>query len=174
MVGAKPRGLSPSISCGWSASSGRWPSISVEARTRLHGGLRRGEQRTSARTIESGQAPCAHSQRQPSCMGARECELDSCGAAIDWPAMSNESRRRKVKHAILRSRFPGKACMARAYLRAVERYRSLRGARENALHANGLPVPPPRLRALVGPTVSMDWFLASGEAQADYLRYVAS
>jgi SAM-dependent methyltransferase len=54
----------------------------------------------------------------------------------------------------------------------MERYRSLHGARQPRLDAHGLPLPSPRLRVLVAGTAEADWFLRSGEAQADYLREV--
>lgn len=83
--------------------------------------------------------------------------------------MSRRARRR-VKDAILRSRFPFKGTLARVYLRTVECVRTLRAGRDRRAAAGGLAIPPPRLRVLVAGTADLDRFLDSGEAQAGYLR----
>jgi SAM-dependent methyltransferase len=85
--------------------------------------------------------------------------------------MSRRARRR-VKDAILRSRFPFKGALARIYLRIVERARTVRAGRDERADAGGLAIPPPRLRVLVAGTAELDRFLDSGEAQAAYLRDV--
>jgi SAM-dependent methyltransferase len=79
-------------------------------------------------------------------------------------------RRRRLKNAILRSRIPFKAQLARAYLRAMELYRSRREDRGGPTHAGGLALPPPRLRVLVAGTADAEWFLESGRVQAAHLR----
>jgi 2-polyprenyl-3-methyl-5-hydroxy-6-metoxy-1,4-benzoquinol methylase len=83
--------------------------------------------------------------------------------------MSRRARRR-VKDAILRSRFPFKGALARGYLRTVEYARTVRAGRDRRAEAGGLAMPPPRLRVLVAGTADLDRFLDSGEAQARYLR----
>jgi SAM-dependent methyltransferase len=81
------------------------------------------------------------------------------------------SRRRRLKHAILRSRIPLRGVVARGYLRAVELYRTIRGARERSSAMNGsLAIPSARLRVLVAGTATVDCFLTSGRVQAEYLR----
>jgi SAM-dependent methyltransferase len=75
-----------------------------------------------------------------------------------------------VKDAIVRSSVPFKGQLARLYLRAVERTRSVRADREGPLQVGGIAVPPPRLRVLVAGTGEVDRFLRSGELQAEYLR----
>jgi SAM-dependent methyltransferase len=83
--------------------------------------------------------------------------------------MSSRGRRR-VKDAIIRSSLPFKGELARLYLRAVERLRSLRADRDGPTQVGGIAVPAPRLRVLVAGTPELDRFLRSGEAQAGYLR----
>jgi SAM-dependent methyltransferase len=83
--------------------------------------------------------------------------------------MSSRARRR-VKDAIIRSPLPFKGQLARIYLRAVERLRSLRADRGGPAQVGGIAVPPPRLRVLVAGTPDLDRFLRSGEAQAEHLR----
>lgn len=80
------------------------------------------------------------------------------------------TRRRKLKLAILRSRIPFKAVLARGYLRSYERYRALRGARYGGSYTGEIALPSPRQRVLVAGTADVDWFLDSGKAQFDYLR----
>jgi SAM-dependent methyltransferase len=76
-----------------------------------------------------------------------------------------------LKNSVLRSRIPFKGTLALGYLRAVERYRSLRGGRSDQSDSGGGPaLPSPGLRVLVAGTADVDWFLSSGEAQATYLR----
>jgi SAM-dependent methyltransferase len=76
----------------------------------------------------------------------------------------------KLENAIRRSRMPFRGALALGYLRAVERYRSLRGDRDRRSDAGGLAPPPARLRVLVAGTADIDLFLSSGAAQAAYLR----
>jgi SAM-dependent methyltransferase len=78
--------------------------------------------------------------------------------------------RRMLRNVIIRWRFPLKGLLARAYLRACERYRSRRGQSECNSDAQGLALPPSRLRVVVAGTADLDSFLSSGEAQAGYLR----
>jgi SAM-dependent methyltransferase len=52
--------------------------------------------------------------------------------------------------------------------RAYEAVRGLRGPR--VATADGLPLPPPRLRVTVAGTADVDWFLSSGRAAADSVR----
>jgi SAM-dependent methyltransferase len=78
--------------------------------------------------------------------------------------------RRKVKNSLLRSRLPFKRFLARAYLRSVERYRGRRRGPDPEVGADGLPLPPARLRVLVAGTADIERFLRSGELQAVYLR----
>ncbi|MCW3057788.1 MAG: methylase involved in ubiquinone/menaquinone biosynthesis, partial [Solirubrobacterales bacterium] len=75
-----------------------------------------------------------------------------------------------LRNVIIRWRFPLKGPLARAYLRACERYRSRRGQSESNPEAQGVALPPSRLRVVVAGTADLDSFLGSGEAQADYLR----
>jgi SAM-dependent methyltransferase len=84
------------------------------------------------------------------------------------------SQRRRLKNAVIRARFPLKGTLARAYLRSVERYRTLRGGYSGVATDGALPVPPARLRVLVGGTPEADWFLRSGRAHADYLRMLVA
>src|SRR5258708_4582365 len=84
--------------------------------------------------------------------------------------MTARRSRKRVKAAILRSRIPFKGALARGYLRAHERYRAARAGEESSLSANGLPVPPARLRVLVAGTADVSSFLSTGEAQAGHLR----
>ena len=78
--------------------------------------------------------------------------------------------RLKLKRAILRSRLPFGLALARGYVRTFERYRSISRGRDRRSHANGLPVPPPRLRLLVAGIPDLNHFLSSGHAHADYIR----
>ncbi len=82
----------------------------------------------------------------------------------------HRSGRRRLKDAIIRSRIPFKGALARAYLRAVERWRSARGGRDRRSHADGLALPPARLRVLVAGDADVERFLRSGEAHASHLR----
>jgi SAM-dependent methyltransferase len=75
-----------------------------------------------------------------------------------------------VKDAIIRSRIPLKGPLARVCLRVIERCRSLRRDRGRRFDANGLALPPARLRVLVAGTAEIDRFLHSGKVQAEYLR----
>jgi SAM-dependent methyltransferase len=77
-----------------------------------------------------------------------------------------------LRNAIIRSRFPFKGRLARAYLRTCELYRSLRGKSKGRAVAHGLAVPPSRLRVVVAGTADVDSFLDSGQAQSRYLRKV--
>lgn len=52
--------------------------------------------------------------------------------------------------------------------RAYEALRSLRG--RGGTSADGLPLPPPRLRLTVAGTADPEWFLSSGRAAADAIR----
>lgn len=79
------------------------------------------------------------------------------------------TRRRKLKNAIIRSRLPGKPTLATAYLRGVERYRSIGGA-HGGTALDGLPLPPSRLRVLVAGTADVGHFLNTGKAHSEYLR----
>jgi SAM-dependent methyltransferase len=56
---------------------------------------------------------------------------------------------------------------------AYERLRSLRGSEDGEVDANGLPVPPPRLRVEVAGTAGLEWFLDSGRQQAEIIRSAA-
>ncbi len=80
------------------------------------------------------------------------------------------SGRRALKYALLDSSIPLKAQLARGFLRGRERYMVLTGRREPCSEADGVPIPPARLRVLVAGTADVEWFLDSGKAQADYLR----
>jgi SAM-dependent methyltransferase len=77
---------------------------------------------------------------------------------------------RELKNALVSSRLPYKGSLARAYLRTSEHYRSLLASGEIDASADGVPLPPPRLRVLVAGTADPDWFLSSGRAHADSLR----
>jgi SAM-dependent methyltransferase len=77
--------------------------------------------------------------------------------------------RRRLWYALIRSRVPFKATLARLYLRALERRRSLRDEDDRS-DVDGIPIPPARLRVLVNGIPDLDWFLASGRAQTGYLR----
>jgi len=78
--------------------------------------------------------------------------------------------RRRLWHAFVRARIPFKGALVRGYLRALERKRSSRAEREAVNEVDGIPVPPARLRVLVNGIPELNWFLASGRAQANYLR----
>ena len=56
---------------------------------------------------------------------------------------------------------------------AYERVRSLRGSEDGEVDADGLPVPPPRLRVEVAGTAGLEWFLDSGRQQAGIIRSAA-
>jgi SAM-dependent methyltransferase len=56
---------------------------------------------------------------------------------------------------------------------AFERVRSLRGSEDGEVDADGLPVPPPRLRVEVAGTAGLEWFLDSGRQQAGIIRSAA-
>jgi SAM-dependent methyltransferase len=77
--------------------------------------------------------------------------------------------RRRLKHAIIRSRFPLKGPLARAALRVRERVQSLHN-RNAPSDRNGLVLPSPRLRVLVAGTAEVDVFVRTGEVHAGYLR----
>jgi SAM-dependent methyltransferase len=83
-------------------------------------------------------------------------------------ASGHVRQRRKLWHALIRSRMPFKGPLVRAYLRTMERYRSFKARPDRQSEVDGLPVPPPRLRVLVGDP-DLDWFLSSGQAQIGYL-----
>jgi SAM-dependent methyltransferase len=57
--------------------------------------------------------------------------------------------------------------------RAYEWVRSVRGPKDGEVDADGLPVPPPRLRIEVAGTPGLDWFLDSGRQQAGIIRAAA-
>jgi SAM-dependent methyltransferase len=57
--------------------------------------------------------------------------------------------------------------------RAYEWVRSVRGSKHGEVDADGLPVPPPRLRIEVAGTPGLDWFLDSGRQQAGIIRAAA-
>jgi SAM-dependent methyltransferase len=81
----------------------------------------------------------------------------------------SRSWRRRLWHALIRARVPFKGAIVRGYLRALERRRSA-AAGPDPQEVEGLPVPPARLRVLVNGIPELDWFLASGRAQTNYLR----
>jgi SAM-dependent methyltransferase len=78
--------------------------------------------------------------------------------------------RRRLWHAFVRARIPFKAALVKGYLRALERKRSSGLDSAAADRADGIAVPGARLRVLVNGIPELDWFLASGRAQANYLR----
>jgi SAM-dependent methyltransferase len=78
--------------------------------------------------------------------------------------------RRRLWYALIQSRLPFKATLARSYLRTLERRRSLHLQDDRIRDVDGLPIPPARLRVLVNGIPDLDWFLASGKAQTGYLR----
>jgi len=80
------------------------------------------------------------------------------------------SWRRRLWYALIRARLPFKATLFRIYLRVLERRRSRDGEEGPAGEADGLAIPPARLRVLVNGIPDADWFLASGKAQTGYLR----
>jgi SAM-dependent methyltransferase len=75
-----------------------------------------------------------------------------------------------LRNVIIRSPFPFKGALARAYLRTCELYRSVQRERKGGAMAHGLALPPSRLRVIVSGTADVDSFLESGQAQARYLR----
>jgi len=78
--------------------------------------------------------------------------------------------RRRLWYALIRARLPFKSTLIRAYLRLLERRRSRREGEDLGGEADGLAIPPARLRVLVNGISDADWFLASGRAQTGYLR----
>jgi SAM-dependent methyltransferase len=84
------------------------------------------------------------------------------------------TRRRRFKNAIIRRRFPFRGLLARAYLRTIEQYRTLRGGSSELIVNDGPSLPPARLRVLVGGTADAEWFLESGKTHAAYLRELAA
>jgi SAM-dependent methyltransferase len=88
------------------------------------------------------------------------------------PGSDRPPWRRRLWHAFIQSKVPFKGPLVRAYLRVLERRRSLHGASEPSDDVDGLPVPPAGLRVLVNGVPELDWFLASGRAQTSYLRDV--
>ena len=79
-----------------------------------------------------------------------------------------ESRLRSARNATLRA-LDRMSLLAPVY-RAYERVRSLRGSEDWEVDADGLPVPPPRLRVEVAGTPDLEWFLDSGRQQAEIIR----
>lgn len=90
--------------------------------------------------------------------------------ASSHPTPEQRSWRRGVWHAFIRARLPFKRTLVRIYLRALERRRSARVDPDERASADGLAIPPPRLRVLVSGTSEVDSFLRSGRSQTDYLR----
>jgi SAM-dependent methyltransferase len=80
------------------------------------------------------------------------------------------SWRRRLWYAFIRARLPFKRSLVKAYLRLLERKRSQEADADRESDADGIPVPPARLRVLVNGIPDLGWFLASGKAQTDYLR----
>jgi SAM-dependent methyltransferase len=78
--------------------------------------------------------------------------------------------RRRLWHTFIRSRVPFKATLVKAYLRAVERRRSLASHPRRDVEVEGVPIPPARLRVLVNGIPDLGWFLDSGRAQTRHLR----
>ncbi len=81
------------------------------------------------------------------------------------------SRLRSARNATLRA-LDRMSLLAPAY-RAYERVRSMRGSEDGEVDADGLPVPPARLRVEVAGTPGLEWFLESGRQQADIIRSAA-
>ena len=80
-------------------------------------------------------------------------------------------RLRSVRNTTLRA-LDRMSLLAPAY-HAYERVRSMRGSEDGEVDAEGLPVPPPRLRVEVAGTPGLDWFLDSGRQQAEIIRSAA-
>ena len=80
-------------------------------------------------------------------------------------------RLRSVRNSTLRA-LDRMSLLAPAY-HAYERVRSLWGSEDGEVDAEGLPVPPPRLRVEVAGTSGLDWFLDSGRQQAEIIRFAA-
>jgi len=80
-------------------------------------------------------------------------------------------RLRSARNATLRA-LDRVSLLAPVY-RTYEWVRSLRGSEDGEADADGLPVPPPRLRIEVAGTPGLEWFLESGRRQADIIRAAA-
>jgi len=80
-------------------------------------------------------------------------------------------RLRSARNATLRT-LDRLSLLAPVY-RAYERVRSLRDSEDGEVDADGLPVPPPRLRVEVAGTAGLQWFLDSGRQQAGIIRSAA-
>jgi len=80
-------------------------------------------------------------------------------------------RLRSARNATLRT-LDRLSLLAPVY-RAYERVRSLRDSEDGEVDADGLPVPPPRLRVEVAGTAGLQWFLDSGRQQAGVIRSAA-
>jgi len=78
---------------------------------------------------------------------------------------------RSARNATLRA-LDRMSLLAPTY-RAYEWARSVRGSNDGAVDADGLPVPPPRLRIEVAGTPGLDWFLDGGRQQAGIIRAAA-
>jgi SAM-dependent methyltransferase len=85
-------------------------------------------------------------------------------------AVMTQRPRRMLRNSIIRTPFPFKGALARAYLRTCEIYRSRRGDSKGLAVAHGLALPPSKLRVAVAGTANVDSFLESGQAQSRYLR----
>jgi SAM-dependent methyltransferase len=67
-------------------------------------------------------------------------------------------------------RLLGRARLLRPVYRAYEALRSFRSSNKFSLGADGLPLPPPRLRLTVAGTADAEWFLESGRLAAESIR----
>lgn len=78
--------------------------------------------------------------------------------------------RRRLWYALIAARVPFKGTLVKAYLRLLERKRGGRLQPSEQRVLDGLALPPARLRVLVNGIPELDWFVASGRAQTEYLR----
>jgi SAM-dependent methyltransferase len=74
--------------------------------------------------------------------------------------------RRTIRYGLLRLPVPARQRVEIALLRAYESYTLLRSQRPDPFSADGLPIPPGRLRVLVSGTADPEYFLDTGRRQA--------
>jgi SAM-dependent methyltransferase len=80
--------------------------------------------------------------------------------------------RRRIKNALLDAPIPARERVLRTGYRGWERLQGLRGRGGPKVGRDGLPLPPPVLRATVVADADADFFLDSGEAHARFFAEV--
>jgi SAM-dependent methyltransferase len=80
--------------------------------------------------------------------------------------------RRRIKNFLETAPIPARERVLRAGYKGWERYQALRARGGPTVGLDGLPLPPPRLRATVVGSADADFFLHSGEAHARFFAEV--